>query len=76
VSLAPVHEWDGDYCHEDHDAADAEGGVGRVLFGHAGRDEVVWGAIHQLLIIILKLRILLLLPVSTMPYVVIVRNYT
>jgi hypothetical protein len=34
------------------------------------------GAIHQLLIIILKLRILVLLPVSTMPYVVIVKNYS
>jgi hypothetical protein len=35
-----------------------------------------WGAIHQLLSIILKLRILVLLPVSTMPYVVIVKNYS
>jgi hypothetical protein len=34
------------------------------------------GAIHQLLSIILKLRILVLLPVSTMPYVVIVKNYS
>jgi hypothetical protein len=32
------------------------------------------GAIHQLLSIILKLRILVLLPVSTMLYVVIVKN--
>jgi hypothetical protein len=30
------------------------------------------GAIHQLLSIILKLRILVLLPVSTMPYVVMI----
>jgi hypothetical protein len=35
-----------------------------------------WGAIHQLLSIILKLRILVLLTVSTMPYVVIVTNYS
>jgi hypothetical protein len=34
------------------------------------------GAIHQLLSIILKLRILVLLPVSTMSYVVIVKNYS
>jgi hypothetical protein len=34
------------------------------------------GAFHQLLSIILKLRILVLLPVSTMPYVVIVNNYS
>jgi 3-hydroxyacyl-CoA dehydrogenase len=34
------------------------------------------GAIHQLLSIIHKLRILVLLPVSTMPYVVIVKNYS
>jgi hypothetical protein len=34
------------------------------------------GAIHQLLNIILKLRILVLLPVSTLPYVVIVKNYS
>jgi hypothetical protein len=33
-----------------------------------------WGAIHQLLSIILKLRIVVLLPVSTMPYVVVVKN--
>jgi hypothetical protein len=32
------------------------------------------GAIHQLLSIILKLRILVLLPVSTMPYVVMAKN--
>jgi hypothetical protein len=37
---------------------------------------VVRGAIHQLLSIILKLRILVLLPVSTMPYVVMVKNYS
>jgi hypothetical protein len=37
---------------------------------------VSWGAIHQLLSIILKLRILVLLPVSTMPFVVIVNNYS
>jgi hypothetical protein len=35
-----------------------------------------WGAIHQLLNIILKLRILVLLPVSKLPYVVIVKNYS
>jgi hypothetical protein len=34
------------------------------------------GAIHQLLSIILKLRILVLLPVSTMSYVVIAKNYS
>jgi hypothetical protein len=34
------------------------------------------GAIHQLLSISLKLRILVLIPVSTMPYVVIVENYS
>jgi hypothetical protein len=34
------------------------------------------GAIHQLLSIILKLRILVLLPVSTMPYVVMAKNYS
>jgi hypothetical protein len=37
---------------------------------------ILWGAIHQLLSIILKLRILVLLPVSTMPYVVIAKNYS
>jgi hypothetical protein len=36
----------------------------------------IWGAIHQLLSIILKLRILVLLGVSTMPYVVMVENYS
>jgi hypothetical protein len=36
----------------------------------------VRGAIHQFLNIILKLRILVLLPVSTMPYVVMVKNYS
>jgi hypothetical protein len=35
----------------------------------------VWGAIHQLLGLILKLRILVLLPVSNLPYVVNVNNY-
>jgi hypothetical protein len=34
------------------------------------------GAIHQCLSIILKLRILVLLPVSTMPFVVMVNNYS
>jgi hypothetical protein len=34
------------------------------------------GAIHQFLRIILKLRILVLLPVSTLPYVVELRNYS
>jgi hypothetical protein len=34
------------------------------------------GAIHQLLNIILKLRILVLLPVSTLPYIVKVNNYS
>jgi hypothetical protein len=37
---------------------------------------VAWGEIHQFLSIILKLRILVLLPVSTMPFVVIVNNYS
>jgi hypothetical protein len=35
-----------------------------------------WGAIHQCLRIILKLRILVLIPVSTMPYVVEVKNFS
>jgi hypothetical protein len=35
-----------------------------------------WGAIYQLLGIILKLRIIVLLPVSTLPYVVKVKNYS
>jgi hypothetical protein len=35
-----------------------------------------WGAIHQLLGIILKLRILVLLPVSTLRYVVNVKNHS
>jgi hypothetical protein len=34
------------------------------------------GAIHQLLSIILKLRILVLSPVSNLPYVVKVKNYS
>jgi hypothetical protein len=34
------------------------------------------GAIHQLLNIVLKLRILVLLLVSTLPYVVKVKNYS
>jgi hypothetical protein len=34
------------------------------------------GAIHQLLSIILKLRILVSLPVSTLPYVVKFKNYS
>jgi hypothetical protein len=37
-------------------------------------DSCSWGAIHQLLSIILKSRILFLLPVSTLPYVVKVKN--
>jgi hypothetical protein len=37
---------------------------------------VARGAIHQLLSIILILRILVLLPVSTMPYVVNLKNYS
>jgi hypothetical protein len=41
------------------------------LKGEESKDRV---AIHQMLRIILKLRILVLLPVSTMPYVVIVKN--
>jgi hypothetical protein len=41
----------------------------------AGLSAVARGAIHQLLNIILKLRILVLLPVSTLPYVVKVNNY-
>jgi hypothetical protein len=35
-----------------------------------------WGAIHQLFSIILKVRILVLLPVSTLPYVLKVKNYS
>jgi hypothetical protein len=35
-----------------------------------------WGAIHQLLSIILQLRILVLLPVSNLPYVAKVKNYS
>jgi hypothetical protein len=38
--------------------------------------DAVWGAIHQLLNIILQLRILVLLLVSTLPYVVKVKNYS
>jgi hypothetical protein len=38
------------------------------------RAKLLWDAFHQLLSIILKLGILVLLPVSTMPYVVIVNN--
>jgi hypothetical protein len=34
------------------------------------------GAFHQLLSIILKLRILVLLPVSNLPFVVKVKNYS
>jgi hypothetical protein len=34
------------------------------------------GAINQLVSIILKLRILVLLPVSTLPYVLKVKNYS
>jgi hypothetical protein len=33
-----------------------------------------WGAVHQFLRIIINLRILVLLPVSTLPYVVRVKN--
>jgi hypothetical protein len=36
----------------------------------------IWGAIHQLLNIILQLRILVLLLVSALPYVVKVNNYS
>jgi hypothetical protein len=44
---------------------------------HAGGSvSIARGAIHQLLSIILNLRILVLLPVSTTPYVVIVKNYS
>jgi hypothetical protein len=35
-----------------------------------------WGAIHQYLRIILKLRILVLLPVSTLPYLVQAKNHS
>jgi hypothetical protein len=35
-----------------------------------------WDVFHQLLSIILKLRILVLFPVSTVPYVVKVKNYS
>jgi hypothetical protein len=38
--------------------------------------KVIWGAIHQLSSIILKLRILVFLPVSNLPYVVKVKNYS
>jgi hypothetical protein len=45
---------------------------------HVGHDEGVLcrGAIHQLLNIILKLRILVLSPVSNLPFVVKVKNYS
>jgi hypothetical protein len=43
-----------------------------VFLPHIG----AWGVIHQLLSIILKIRILLLLPVSKLPYVVKVKNYS
>jgi hypothetical protein len=36
----------------------------------------VWGAIHQLLNIIFQLRIFVLLLLSTLPYVVKVKNYS
>jgi hypothetical protein len=48
----------------------ADGGGGALVLAR------FWGAIHQLLSIILKLRILVLLPVSNMPYVVKVKNYS
>jgi hypothetical protein len=35
-----------------------------------------WGAVHQLLNIILQLRIIVLLLLSTLPYVVKVKNYS
>jgi hypothetical protein len=44
----------------------------RNVYVHLG----AWDAIHQLLNIILKLRILVLLLVSTLPYVVKVKNYS
>jgi hypothetical protein len=53
----------------------------RLMFGNGLRKNI-WnefvnrGAIHQLLSIILKLRILVLLPVSNLPYVVKVKNYS
>jgi hypothetical protein len=46
----------------------------RTAFNTKPGDEDTRGAIHQLLSIILKLRILVLLPVSTMSYVV--KNYS
>jgi hypothetical protein len=39
-------------------------------------EKFAWGAIHQFLNIILKLRILVLLPVSNLPYVVEFKNYS
>jgi hypothetical protein len=42
----------------------------------AGFTVYTWVAIDQLLSIILKLRILVLLPVSNLPYVVEVNNYS
>jgi hypothetical protein len=43
--------------------------------GRAEREDQARGAIHQLLSSILKLRILVLSPVSNLPYVVKVKNY-
>jgi hypothetical protein len=57
-----------------------ESGVrGRPGLVHGRRapvEEATWGAIHQLLNIILQLRILVLLFVSTLPYVLKVKNYS
>jgi hypothetical protein len=40
------------------------------------RDKAIWGAMQQLLNIIIQLRILVLLLVSTLPYVVKGKNYS
>jgi hypothetical protein len=64
-------------CHTfELEGEDAGLDRGRARHCHADALKCSWGKIHQFVIIILKLRILVLLSVSTMPYVVIVKNYS
>ncbi len=37
----PIHEWDGDESHDDHDGPDADGGVLRLLLDDARLQEEV-----------------------------------